>query len=185
MNRRENLPGEGIGWFLIKEDDFASLPMSRKRAIVKAELARVFNYGRWHDVLRELEIPYTPKDYSALFKAASTGNRGGEGPEHEALKNFVAANPTVIGLSPKTAKGQTEFKLPSADTIDVSFTLDDEWVAAEVKSRISQEPDVVRGIFQCVKYQAVMEAVQSGRGERRAARAVLVLEGSFPQTSCR
>ena len=78
------------------------------------------------------------------------------------------------------AKGVTELPLPSGDCMDVSFETPAEWVAAEVKSRISSEADVLRGLFQCVKYRAVMEAVQVAAGRPRAARAVLVLEVPLP-----
>lgn len=56
------------------------------------------------------------------------------------------------------------------------------WVAAEVKSAISSETDIVRGLFQCVKYRAVMEAVQVSEARPQNARALLVLEATFPQS---
>lgn len=63
----------------------------------------------------------------------------------------------------------------------MSFRVGDEWVAAEVKSSLSNSADVVRGLFQCVKYRAVMAAAQAAEGLARDARAVLVLEGKLGQ----
>jgi len=53
-------------------------------------------------------------------------------------------------------------------------------VAAEVTSSLSNTADIVRGLFQCVKYQ-VMAAAQAAEGLAREARAVLVLEGKLGQ----
>ena len=51
VNKNTGLPGEGIGWFLVKKEDFATLPLKQKRAIVEAELQHVFSYPRWQEVL--------------------------------------------------------------------------------------------------------------------------------------
>ena len=39
-----------------------------------------------------------------------------------------------------------------------------DWIAVEVKSRISNDADITRGIFQCVKYKVVLEAMQLSLG---------------------
>ena len=70
--------------------------------------------------------------------------------------------------------------MPSGDTVDVLFGEQDEWVAAEVKSKLSPEADIVRGIFQCIKYRAVIEAYQASKSLRQGARSVLVLEDALP-----
>ncbi len=50
-----------------------------------------------------------------------------------------------------------------------------------MKSRHSPEVDLVRGIFQCIKYRAVIEAYQASQGLPQDGRAVLVPEELFPQ----
>jgi hypothetical protein len=55
-------------------------------------------------------------------------------------------------------------------------------VAAEVKSYISAESDIVRGLFQCVKYRAVMEAVLMTKSRTQNVRALLVLESKLPKS---
>jgi len=72
--------------------------------------------------------------------------------------------------------------LPSGDSLDVSFNSKKIWVAAEIKSSISAEGDIVRGLFQCVKYRAVMEAVLLTESLPQNARALLVLESKLPQS---
>ena len=55
------------------------------------------------------------------------------------------------------------------------------WVAAEVKSNVSDQADIVRGIFQCVKYQAVLDAVLLSESKPQNANTVLVLESELPE----
>ena len=94
----------------------------------------------------------------------------------------MASHPEIVGLPKNSGVGVTEFPLPSGDSLDVSFQRRKLWVAAEVKSAISSEADIARGLFQCIKYRAVMEAVQVATTCPQSARAILVLEGRFPQS---
>lgn len=182
VNKSTGLPGEGIGWFLVKKEDFSTLPLRQKRAIVEAELQHVFSYPRWREVLEVLELEPATSDFTPFVKKATAGFGGGESEEHKALKTYVANNPKVIGLGANTPMGTTEYLLPSGDSLDVSFNGKKVWVAAEVKSCISAEGDIIRGIFQCVKYRAVMEAVLLTQSQPQNARALLVLESKLPQS---
>ncbi|MDD2853661.1 MAG: hypothetical protein PHY09_17385 [Desulfuromonadaceae bacterium] len=183
VNKSTGLPGEGIGWFLVKKEDFAALPLRQKRAIVEAELQHVFSYPRWGKVLEFFSLEPTSADFTPIVSKASGGGfGGGESKDHKALKEYVAKNPESIGLKASTPIGILEHPLPSGDSLDVSFFNMKGWVAAEVKSAISSEADIVRGLFQCVKYRAVMEAVQVSEAQAQNARALLVLESSFPQS---
>ncbi|MDP2105448.1 MAG: hypothetical protein Q8J76_05580 [Desulfobulbaceae bacterium] len=182
INKTTRLPGEGVGWFLVKKEDFAALPLKKKRAIVEAELQHVFSYPQWGDVLRAFELKPTTSNFSPIVTKATVGFRGGESEEHKALKEYVARNPKAIGLSSSTKAGATEYSLPSGDSLDVSFNSKTFWVAAEVKSALSAEADIVRGLFQCVKYKAVMEAVLLTEARPQNARAILVLASAFPKS---
>ena len=64
VNKKTGLPGEGIGWFLVKKEDFATLPLKQKRAIVEAELQHVFSYPRWQEVLKALELEPAISDFT-------------------------------------------------------------------------------------------------------------------------
>ena len=44
VNRNTGLPGAGIGWFLVKEQDYVGLPKEKQLSIVKAHLEHVFAY---------------------------------------------------------------------------------------------------------------------------------------------
>jgi hypothetical protein len=63
---------------------------------------------------------------------------------------------------------------------DVLFRDKDDWIAVEVKASISGVDDIVRGMFQCVKYRAVIEAYQATKSLSQSARTILVLESSLP-----
>jgi hypothetical protein len=182
VNKNTGLPGEGIAWFLHDWGDFAALPQRQKKEIVAAEHSLIFAYPRWADVLKFLSLHPIKQDFSNVVRKASEPMppRGsGESDRHRALKAFVAQNPTLIGLPKRTPVGRNEVAIASGDCLDVSFHLGAEWIAAEVKTTLSDISDVVRGLFQCVKYRAVMEAVQAADGCARNARVILVLEGKL------
>jgi hypothetical protein len=142
----------------------------------------VFSYPQWQEVLKALELEPTTSDFSSVVSKAAGGFGGGESEDHKALKAYVAQNPQAIGLGANTSIGITEFPLPSGDYLDVSFSGKKVWVAAEVKSSKSAEGDIVRGLFQCIKYRAVMEAVLLTEARPQNARALLVLESMLPQS---
>ncbi|WP_370677466.1 hypothetical protein [Pleomorphomonas sp. PLEO] len=180
INKREHLPGEGIGWFLIKEEEFRKLPPARKRALVDAELAKVYGYPRWRKVLQTLNLSLPPQSYEELNKAAAKLG-GGESQSHRMMKEFVSRHPSVVGLPYSTGEGELEKPLPSGDRLDVSFSTKAGWVAVEVKSEISDEVDITRGLYQCVKYIAVMQAVEASEKREINARALLAIAGELPE----
>jgi hypothetical protein len=179
VNKSTGLPGDGIEWFVTNLADYGKLPSAKQREIVKAELVKIFSYPKWPAVLAALSLPYTPPDFTPLIEEAIRFG-GGEGEAHKRLKEFVARHPEVIGLPPNTPAGNIEQPLPSGDSLDVCFQETQEWTAAEVKPIDSPIGDILRGLFQCVKYKAVMEAEQVTKGLTRAATAVLVLQGTLP-----
>lgn len=80
---------------------------------------------------------------------------------------------------PKTAPA-IEYSFLSSDQIDVLFKYDGEWVGTEVKSINSAESDILRGIFQCLKYRALVEAEQKFKRQTVSYRVLLVLGGKLP-----
>ncbi len=191
INRRARMPGDGIGWFITKKEDFRRLPRKEQRRLLKLELEKVFAYRDWPSVLEAFGLAPAKADYSqAVAKARSAGatresraasfGGGGESPEHRKLKLFVAQNPEIVGLPSSAGPGKTEEPLQSGDVLDVFFRHGQDSIAVEVKSALSSEADIVRGMFQCVKYRAVLEAQQAADGLPQSARAILALEGKLP-----
>jgi len=75
---------------------------------------------------------------------------------------------------------KTEYDLLSGDRLDVYFECKKKkHVAVEVKPSTSPEGDVLRGIFQCVKYQAVMNAARVVDNDNYDNEVILVTAGEL------
>jgi len=104
---------------------------------------------------------------------------GGEGKEHKTIKEYIAKHPESIGLK-NVKMAQTEFDLLSGDRLDVYFECKNKRnVAVEVKPSISPEGDILRGIFQCVKYQSVMDASRVLDNDNYDNEVLLVIAGTI------
>jgi hypothetical protein len=183
INKKEGLPSGGVAWFIDDTHAFDKMPLKQRRAIVGIELQKIFAYPRWLDVLRSIGLKYEPaKDYSPLAKEVQQRRGKGESEHHKQFKEYVSRNPQILKLPKSIGPGLIEYPLPSGDIVDVLFKGQTDWVAAETKSRISDTADIYRGLYQCVKYRAVVEAYQSELGNLPSCRAVLVVEGKFPES---
>lgn len=67
VNKSTGLPGEGIGGFLVKKEDFAALPLRQKRSIVEVALQHVFSYPRWEKVLEFFLLSKHPQTSLQLY----------------------------------------------------------------------------------------------------------------------
>jgi hypothetical protein len=180
VNKATGLPGEGVGWFIKGLENYASLSQKQQREIVRAELLKISSYPKWQEVLAALGLKPVAVDYSSLLKQASNFRGGGESEEHRSLKDYVAEHPELLSLPRSTSRGVTEYRLPSGDSLDVLFRSGDDWIAVEVKSHKSAPDDIARGLFQCIKYRAVIEAYQATERLPQNARSVLILGGLLP-----
>ena len=84
---------------------------------------------------------------------------GGEGEYHRSLRLWIIENPEAVNKSFSGAEEETEVDLDSGDRIDVVYKCADRIVLLEVKSRTSNEIDLRRGVYQCIKYRAVRSAM--------------------------
>lgn len=160
-NQRTGRPGNlalnFLGFNKSQTDKMSKLQLD---TIVSAAHQKIFEYPRWHHVLKTFDLkPITlklPAPESVLLKIKQIEQHStGEGEEHERLKAFLAENPNMIGVHWKRI-GDTEQPLLSGDRLDISFRNDEKWVAVEVKGKNSPLADLVRGIFQCVKYKVIL-----------------------------
>jgi hypothetical protein len=192
INKRDRLPGEGIGWFITKKEDFRKLPRKEQRRLVSIELQKVLVYRKWPSVLSAFGLSLLQTDYSRILsKAAAIGatresrgasfGGGGESPEHKKLKNYIAGHPEAVGISSAAVPAKTEHPLKSGDILDVFFEMGQDHIAVEVKSALSGDADIVRGMFQCLKYRCVLEAQQAMEGIPQSARAILALESKLSE----
>lgn len=185
INQRDRLPGSGFEGFLADRVKFyQGFSSAEKRAYLDGYWRDIFAYPRWNEVLNACGLAPLTTDATDIIDKAKTGRSGGggEGPEHLALKEFVRDNPSVVGLPTSFPRGAVEAPLPSGDKLDVLFHARSRMLAVEVKSRISNTVDLTRGLFQCVKYQAVMKAERGFKNGIYSIDAVLVVGREFPDS---
>lgn len=137
----------------------------------------VFAYQGWYQVLEALSllpVEKSPEDFNKegreyLSYEARQGGVG-EGDDHRRLKLFIARHPEILGL-PEQRAGDTEVELLSGDRCDVVFWMPNSVAVAEIKN--GERGELVKGIFQTVKYRAILEA-QKGQGAPYPVTAFLV-----------
>ncbi len=161
------LPGSGaVGYLAARYPDLRWLRRdgvhndTRWRGLVEDEAARVYGYDRWQEVYRLVYDRRLPPANEGLVgkERDGTGRGGGEGVNHRALRLKVTREPSLVrrGLRPEDT--ETEVELLSGDRVDVVSVAKDGTVAIEVKSRDSNWNDLRRGVYQSVKYRAVIAA---------------------------
>lgn len=176
------LPDKGVSsvW-----PGYESLSKQEKAAKLAAEFQRIMAYGsRWIEVIRLIGLPAAAPPEAFFGRPSKGGWRGGESDAHKALKDYVLRHPELVGASADW-EAQVEYPLRSADELDVMFRSPQRWVGVEVKSRVSDGnfTDYERGIYQVVKYRAVLEAqarVEHPKGAPEV-HVILVLERSLPK----
>lgn len=182
------LPGDGAGPFMacyLNNQDLG-LPGFRRdnperwREACEKIATDVYAFEDWDRVYRYTfgERPPILESLEGKEKDGIRHDRKGEGENHENLRIWVKKNPGKIRKSYKDFKTNTEVGLDSADRVDVVYYGRDVTVAIEVKSRDSNDEDLRRGVFQCIKYRAVMKAMDI-RSEPKVD-ALLVTQTDLP-----
>lgn len=192
VNASSGLPGRGVNYYLERyyepDESVDDMSEDEKRAVVEDIHEDIFAYEHWDDVLNEYGLrPIRDGIVEEAVDAdeIDTPSRGGwsseaESKQHNNLKAFVAVNPQVVGLLENNSQGQTEYLFASGDRADVVFETENGYLGVEVKSIISNDTDLNRGLFQAVKYQALLRSEQKAVLSPPTARAVLVTERSLP-----
>jgi hypothetical protein len=173
INQDTQLPGESFlpeGTEHLDEEAYKQAFRTHRDA--------VFNCQEWDALLRDLGLSPITKTADDLDEEGRIYNevlarRGGsgEGQPHYQLKMYVAHNPARFGLY---AKGdpQIEFAFVSGDKCDVVFELG-ELGTAVVEIKNGERGELVMGIYQAIKYRALMEA-EKGHGQPHPVQAHLV-----------
>ncbi len=179
VNQKTGLPGSGGRWFVLGD---RTLEPNAMRLAIRQSFGTIFQYPKWRDVLEHFRLKPIDNTYDALLRSAGTGGRGGgESAEHKALKEEVRANPRLAGIQ-FIQSGESEVDIPSGDALDVCFRTEDRFAAVEVKTRAASESDITRGLYQCVKYDAVIRKWLAFRRSNQAVSVVLLLESELPES---
>jgi hypothetical protein len=179
INKTKLTPGRGIG-FHMPYKKFQQLTPLAKRQVLQTLHVDIFGYPNWGAVLQHFKItPVIPADVlDALAPKARYGKAGGEGEDHRILKAHLLQHPELLNL-PLPVTGQEEYAFLSADRIDLLFQHQTTWIGVEVKGVTSDDADLLRGIFQCVKYRALIEAAQRYEQQAVDARILLAIGGGL------
>lgn len=186
INKETNLPGEGFDPFLqrylSKEKRLERLTKNNRAALIDRATQDVFDFPLWDYVAEYFDLPggrRTPQhEVIHLPEPQPRRGGGGEGEAHRKLKNYVAAHPGIFHRYGKFPPGEMEVHLLSGDIVDVLFNNEDVTLAVEVKAADAPPDELTRGIFQCVKYRAVLRATYALTSELLKVEALL----TTPQT---
>ena len=175
---KNNLPSYGFEYII---DNYENLPIKVKKIIVDGFNKRAIDYKDWDNVLIKLGLSpviiNSDADETSIKKGSHTHHTESE--HHIKLKKYIKDNPSSIGLK-NVVYGDNETILLSGDRLDVYFIQKDQTrIAIEVKSKISSDADILRGIYQCVKYKSVLDAENKVHNYPYETKAILVIEGKL------
>ena len=179
-NKETNLPSDGFSYVMSNYD---SLSTESKKGEIENLNLKAHEYD-WDWVEKALGVNSHIYITSSFEKKMFNGF-GGESEKHKQLKEFVKNNPDKVGIKSSIINSELEYILPSGDKLDVYFESSSVRYAIEVKSSTSPESDVLRGIFQCVKYKAVLEASRVLDDFTKKYEVILVLGDKISVTNKR
>lgn len=184
------IPGTGFAWYhdnlwrAKRGSKWEGLSKDQKLEVVKGVREAVRDYKGWDWVFHQAfggrpgkleRKSFTEQDGKPPETLFPRGK--GESEQHRRLKEWARDNPSAIGL-PRGFDGEVESDLLSGDRIDVLFIRGEEFAVVEVKSCLSSDDDLRRGIYQCVKYREVIRATRLP--VEVDVRAILLSERELP-----
>lgn len=174
-----NLPSSG---FRVVYPSYETMSDIEKKIFVTGVNKKAIDYEHWDWVLSSLgltpSIMEKTKNEEAI-RSGSSYSTGGEGEHHKKLKEHIYNHPEAIGIQDFKMR-EMEHILLSGDRLDLYFELNDgSKIAVEIKPSISSDADVMRGLFQCVKYKSILDAEDKIHGERLKNSAILVMGGEL------
>jgi len=184
-SKSTGLPSPGFSYVYTSYDDMSEC---EKKIFVTGLNKEAIEYEQWDWVLSSLGLTPSFIDTTASETVIRLGKffgSGGEGENHKILKEYVYNHPEVIGKK-DIKKRDMEHILLSGDRLDVYFELvDGSKVAVEIKPSTSPDADVMRGLYQCVKYKAILDAEDKVHGDRANNSAILVIGGELSPENCK
>jgi hypothetical protein len=192
VNQGNGMPGKGADPY-IKEHCWKiqgrkvnpeSLSQTEKKALIDQAHTEIFDFSHWAEVLNAYGLKETERTTNVLAHPPrrrpnpSGWHTGPESEAHKTLKRSIAENPQLVKL-PKGQKGKEEHRLWSGDEVDVYFA--ESSTAVEVKTHNAHFDELHRGIFQCVKYRAVLRAQQIYDRIIPTAECILAVGGRLPR----
>lgn len=178
-SKTTHLPSPGFSYVYTTYDEMSN---DEKHIFVTGLNEKAIEYEHWDWVLSALSLTPSVIDTKDNEKAIRSGKfygTGGEGETHKKIKEFIYKHPDTIGIK-SIKKSEMEHILLSGDRLDVFFVLSDSSsIAVEVKPATSPDADILRGLFQCVKYKVIMDAEDKIHAKKNNNTSILVIGGSL------
>jgi hypothetical protein len=178
----EGTPGMGadeIAHYFF-EDNGRGMKQDRE-AYMHAAMDAVFAYGRrWDRVAQALGAPVLEPATDVIDEGEVIDlpdippKFAPESQEHKALKAWMAAHPEWLDEYGEFGPGRSEHPLSSGDRLDAYFRNGRQRLAVEVKTSHASDNEMKRGVYQCVKYRAVLRAEEQALRRAPNGDAVLV-----------
>ncbi len=181
VNQQTKVSGSGANYYLQRFRPGIRLTPLQRHELAEDAIDAVFDYPKLRQIADHFNIPLRRADPDGNFSGPIEPpiniprRTGGEGEAHKSLKYWVMHNPKVFRKYGHFRIGRTEFRTESGDEIDVLFENDRSWLGVEVKAS-NNEAEMWRGMFQCIKYRALMRAMCSQRNQARVIQSILVVE---------
>lgn len=159
-----------------------NLTPENRAALIQRARDDVYAYPHWDEVLAhfgQVPVEITPR-HAPIELPQPSAIEGGESEAHTNLKHFVAAHPELFASIGAFGPGTEESQLKSADRVDVLFENADQALIVEVKPADADPGELTRGLFQCVKYMAVLRATYDLAARLVNVRAILVTPQRIP-----
>ncbi len=173
------LPSDGFDYVY---PSYVSMSDEEKKIFVTGLNKKAVEYEHWDWVM--LMLGLTPsiidlKESESLIRSGKFLCKGGEGEMHKKIKEYIFNHPDFVGIESFNVR-EMERVLLSGDRLDVYFELTDgSKIAVEVKPSTSSDADIMRGLFQCVKYKSILDAEDKIQGKKTFNKVVLVIGGNL------
>ena len=191
INGTSQLPGRGAKEFIDRYlSKFAA--NSKPEGGLQGILDDIASYPKWNKVANFFGITFENhhhiKDEAPPIKAPALRefHGGPESEDHKALKLWVKEHPEIVEKEfGRFTEGDNEKLIRSGDRLDVYFRNALTELAVEVKASNVPPSEYFRGIYQCVKYRAVLRASQLADNKVENAQAALVYQRGLPPEALR
>ena len=176
-NANSGIPSDGLSF--VTKESYKKMSKEEKMKFIHQLNSVAIHYNKWDWVLSQLGLkPAISLSDIKDIRSGKVHGYGGEGAEHLALKEYVASHPNVVGAK---EQGLIEHVILSGDKLDIWFPKSN--IAVEIKPATSPDSDILRGLFQCVKYKAILDAEAAIIGEKPNAEVILVIGGHLSNSN--
>ena len=173
--------GKGL---LANNPELAHMGSLEQLSAVEGLRREVFRWPYWMELLALLGLkPMTDldSDDGTLKKFACQSVPKGKSLEHIQMQECIRDNPRLVlpRLQGDVESSVCEYLFWSLDRADVVTKTSEEWIGFEVKPSTAPFTELKKGIYQVMKYRALLSADLLSRGKICHSRCVLVIGGSL------